>query len=56
MLGLSTRTIQNYIHAKILSGRKIGRRTLIPIQALKAFLRSDQPSPNLGSNNDHPAR
>jgi excisionase family DNA binding protein len=55
MLGLSTRTIQNYIHAKILPGRKIGRRTLIPIQALKAFLRSDQPSPNFESNDGRPA-
>jgi excisionase family DNA binding protein len=46
MLSVSPRTIQNYIQAKILPSRKIGRRTVIPVRALENFLRTDQPSPN----------
>jgi hypothetical protein len=45
MLSVSPRTIQNYLRAKMLIGRKIGRRTVIPVRALENFLRSDQPSP-----------
>jgi excisionase family DNA binding protein len=45
MLSVSPRTIQNYIHARLLPARKIGRRTVIPVRALEAFLRTDQPSP-----------
>lgn len=45
MLGISSRTIQNYIAAKVLPARKIGRRTVIPMRALETFLRTDQPSP-----------
>jgi excisionase family DNA binding protein len=45
MLSVSPRTIQNYIAAKLLPARKIGRRTVIPIRALENFLRKDQPSP-----------
>jgi excisionase family DNA binding protein len=45
MLSVSPRTIQNYIAAKLLPGRKIGRRTVIPVRALEAFLRSDHASP-----------
>ena len=45
MLSVSPRTIQNYIRAKLLPARKIGRRTVIPVRALENFLRSDQPSP-----------
>jgi len=45
MLSVSPRTIQNYIAAKTLPHRKIGRRTVIPVRALEAFLRADQPSP-----------
>jgi excisionase family DNA binding protein len=46
MLGISPRTIQNYISAKRLTARKIGRRTVIPMRALEDFLRFDQPSPS----------
>ena len=46
MLGVSTRTLQNYIAAKILPARKIGRRTVILVSALKAFVRADQPVAN----------
>jgi excisionase family DNA binding protein len=45
MLSVSPRTIQNYIAAKLLPARKIGRRTVVPMRALEAFLRCDQPSP-----------
>lgn len=45
LLSVSPRTIQNYISAKLLPVRKIGRRTVIPMRALEVFLRSDQPSP-----------
>jgi excisionase family DNA binding protein len=45
MLGVSPRTIQNYIAAKLLPHRKFGRRTVIPVRAVEAFLRTDQPSP-----------
>ncbi len=45
LLSVSPRTIQNYLRAKMLPARKIGRRTVIPVRALENFLRSDQPSP-----------
>jgi len=45
MLSVSPRTIQNYITAKLLPARKLGRRTLIPVKALEAFLRTDHASP-----------
>jgi excisionase family DNA binding protein len=46
MLGISPRSVQKYVAAKVLPARKIGRRTVIPFSALEAFLRSDQPSPS----------
>jgi len=45
MLSVSPRTIQNYVRAKMLPCRKIGRRTVIPVRALEAFLRSDHELP-----------
>jgi len=45
MLSVSPRTIQNYLRAKLLIGRKLGRRTVIPLRALENFLRTDHPSP-----------
>ena len=46
LLSVSTRTIQNFLRDKRLGpARKIGRRTVIPMRALEAFLRVDQPSP-----------
>jgi excisionase family DNA binding protein len=44
-LSVSPRTIQNYVRAKMLPARKLGRRTVIPVRALENFLRTDQPSP-----------
>jgi excisionase family DNA binding protein len=50
MLSVSPRTIQNYIHAKLLPARKIGRRTVISMRALENFVRTDQPSPTSKPN------
>lgn len=45
MLSVSPRTIQNYIRAKMLPVRKIGRRTVIPVWALEDFLLTDHKLP-----------
>jgi excisionase family DNA binding protein len=45
LLGVSPRTIQNYVSAKLLPARKLGRRTVIFRRSLESFLRKDQPSP-----------
>jgi excisionase family DNA binding protein len=45
LLSVSPRTIQNYIAARLLPARKIGRRTVISVRALENFMRTDQPSP-----------
>jgi len=44
MLPLSLRSIQNYIAAKRIPARKVGKRTLILVRDLQEFLRKDQPS------------
>jgi excisionase family DNA binding protein len=44
MLSISPRSVQKLIRLKTLEARKIGRRTLIPVCALEALLRKDQPS------------
>jgi excisionase family DNA binding protein len=55
MLSVSPRTIQNYIAAKLLPARKIGRRTVISVKALEAFLRTDHASPTRPIENEaHP--
>lgn len=48
MCSVSPRTIQNYIRAKLLPARKLGRRTVIEIRSLQKFLRTDHPSPGSG--------
>jgi hypothetical protein len=45
MLGISLRTLQNYVWAKRFPSRKIGRRTLVLVRDLELFLCKDQPSP-----------
>jgi len=45
MLSVSPRTIRNYIAVKLLLVRKIGRRTVIPVTELEAFLRTDHDPP-----------
>jgi len=49
MLGISPRSVQNYIRLKILPARKIGRRTVITVRALEAFLRVDHDSPSFST-------
>jgi len=44
MLGVSSRTIQNYIRTKQLPARKLGRRTVVPLRALELFAAEDHPS------------
>ena len=44
MLSLSPRSIQNYIATNRIPARKVGKRTLILVRDLEAFLRKDQPS------------
>ena len=44
MLSLSLRSVQNYIAAKRIPTRKVGKRTLILVRDLEAFLGRDQPS------------
>jgi hypothetical protein len=53
---LSRRTLENYIRAKILPARKIGRRTLVLVRDLEQFLRKDHPSPRLESEGGDDAR
>jgi hypothetical protein len=45
MLSISPRSVQNHIRLKNLKARKIGRRTVILVRSLKAFLRRDHASP-----------
>jgi excisionase family DNA binding protein len=45
MLSISPRSVQSHIQQKNLPSRKIGKRTLILLRDLEAFLRKDQPSP-----------
>jgi excisionase family DNA binding protein len=43
-LGLSPRTVATLVSRRELPSCKVGRRRIIPIAALEAFLRSGQPS------------
>jgi excisionase family DNA binding protein len=43
MLSVSPRTIEAYISKRMLPARKLGRRTVIRMRDLEAFLRADQP-------------
>jgi excisionase family DNA binding protein len=47
MLSVSPRTIESYIAKKLLPARKLGRRTVIRMRDLEAFLRADQPEASL---------
>jgi excisionase family DNA binding protein len=42
MIGISPRTIQNYIRANKLPARKVGRRTVIEVRHLRTFLEADR--------------
>lgn len=41
-LGLSARTVATLVSRHELPSRKVGRRRIIPVTALEAFVRSDQ--------------
>ena len=43
--GLSRRSIHGFIAVKALRSRKVGKRRLIPIDALKTFLHRDHLAP-----------
>jgi excisionase family DNA binding protein len=45
MLSLSSRWVQTFVAAKRIPARKVGKRTLILVKDLEAFLSEDQPSP-----------
>ena len=46
MLGISIRSVENYIALKLIDARKIGKRTVVIVASLERFLRHDQPSPS----------
>jgi excisionase family DNA binding protein len=48
-LGLSTRTVATLIARQELPSRKVGRRRIIPVVALEAFLNRDHPSIRRGT-------
>ena len=43
-LGLSTRTVATLVLRRELPSRKVGRRRIIPVEALEAFVRGDSRS------------
>jgi excisionase family DNA binding protein len=45
MLGVSCRTVERFVAARLLPRRKLGRRTVILVSELELFLRKDQPAP-----------
>ena len=47
-LGLSARTVATLVLRHELPSRKVGRRRIIPVLALEAFVRSDHRSGRLG--------
>jgi hypothetical protein len=44
MITCSRRTLENYIAAKLLPSRKVGKRRVVLLRDLEKFLRVDQPS------------
>jgi len=47
-LGLSPRTVATMVLRRQLASRKVGRRRIIPVSALEAFIRHDHPSMRKG--------
>jgi excisionase family DNA binding protein len=43
-LGLSARTVAKLLSAQELASRKVGRRRIIPVEAIEAFLRNEGPA------------
>jgi excisionase family DNA binding protein len=50
-LGISVRSVENFIRRKELPARKLGRRTLIPLTALQQFARRDHKTRFVGDTN-----
>ena len=46
LLSVSRRTVQNLVSAGLLRAKRIGRRVVIPISELEAFLRDDRSYPS----------
>ncbi|MEO8736635.1 MAG: helix-turn-helix domain-containing protein [Edaphobacter sp.] len=44
LLGVSTRQIRYWISSDMLATRRLGSRTLVPVEELKRFASRDQPS------------
>jgi excisionase family DNA binding protein len=51
-LGLSSRTVATLVSKRHLTSRKVGRRRLIPVVALEAFLRIDHSYGHKASKTD----
>jgi excisionase family DNA binding protein len=49
-LGISVRSVENFIRRKELPARKLGRRTLIPLTALQQFARRDHETRSVGDS------
>lgn len=49
-LGLSQRTVANLVSRRQLASRKVGRRRIIPVLALEAFVRNDHRSGHFGKS------
>ena len=45
-LGLSARTVATLVARKELASRKVGRRRIVPVAALEAFIRRDHHNRN----------
>ena len=51
-LSLSPRTVANLMAKQELPSRKVGRLRIIPVAALEAFMRRDEPNRPSRENND----
>ena len=56
MLSVSVRTVSNLLRMKSLASRRIGRRSLITMQSLRAFIRQDHPESPAPHSRAHTAR
>ncbi len=54
-LGLSARTVASLVLRRELPSRKVGRRRIIPVEALEAFVRNDQRSRRGKPKTDQPS-
>jgi excisionase family DNA binding protein len=52
-LGLSIRTVATLVSRRELASRKVGRRRIIPVVALEAFVRGDSRAGHAGPAGNH---